>query len=183
MSESDSLLIHRAQAQELMRRARAAAPAECCGLLIGSAGAVREILPLTNAAARPAVAYLAEPGELLRALMEIEASGDELLAIYHSHPQGDATPSETDIREAAYPQALQVIIGLAGGSEQLAAWRLESGTVRRAEIIVDEDGAPAGELADNLGESARARPWLLAAGALITLALFFALALAAYGTG
>ena len=173
MSTPAGLRMTRAQAQALAQEARAAAPAECCGLLIGAAGEVHESLSLSNVAARPAVEYEAEPSELLRALLDIEARGLELLALYHSHPAGETLPSARDIREAAYPQAAQLIIGLGGGRTEMAAWRIAGGTVTAQPLLIDE---VAGQ---EIGENERARPWLLAVGALITLALTMGLALTA----
>ena len=39
--------------------------------------------------------------------------GETLFAIYHSHPAGPATPRPPTFAEAAYPQALYLIISLA----------------------------------------------------------------------
>jgi proteasome lid subunit RPN8/RPN11 len=44
-----------------------------------------------------------EPRAQLRAFEQIEAAGQEILAIFHSHPKGPSVPSPTDIKEAAYP--------------------------------------------------------------------------------
>jgi proteasome lid subunit RPN8/RPN11 len=46
-------------------------------------------------------------------MVEWEDAGLELLAIYHSHPQGPEGPSETDIAMATYPEATYIIISLA----------------------------------------------------------------------
>jgi proteasome lid subunit RPN8/RPN11 len=41
--------------------------------------------------------------------------GEDLLAIYHSHPRAsDPSPSDTDVRLAYYPSAKYLIIGLGG---------------------------------------------------------------------
>ena len=40
----------------------------------------------------------------------IDQSGEDLIGIFHSHPQGLAVPSETDISQAYYPQATYVIL-------------------------------------------------------------------------
>ena len=178
MSAPRGLRMTRAQAQVLVQEARAATPAECCGLLIGVAGRVRESLSLSNVAARPAVEYEAEPNELLRALLDIEAHSLELLALYHSHPAGGTLPSARDIREASYPQAAQLIIGLGNRRVEMAAWRIEAGAVTALPLLIDEIDEMDGR---EFGENERARPWLLAVGALITLALMMGLALTALG--
>ena len=37
-----------------------------------------------------------------------------ILGVYHSHPAGDAWPSETDVAEALYPDWTHLIVGLGG---------------------------------------------------------------------
>ncbi|HWG85123.1 MAG TPA: Mov34/MPN/PAD-1 family protein, partial [Deinococcales bacterium] len=46
--------------------------------------------------------YSTEPAGLVRALMNARQRGLELVAIYHSHPRGPATPSATDLALARW---------------------------------------------------------------------------------
>jgi len=46
------------------------------------------------------------------ALRLMRERGEELFAIYHSHPSSPATPSIIDLEEAGYPEALYLIISL-----------------------------------------------------------------------
>jgi len=78
------------------------APLEACGLLAGKNGVVEAVLPVENAARSP-VRFRMEPHAQLKAFQHIEISGQELLAIFHSHPKGLSIPSHTDMKEAAYP--------------------------------------------------------------------------------
>lgn len=113
------------------------APDEGCGLIATHGSRAVWLYPGTNVARSP-VRYMMEPGEVLRALLEIEASGWALGAIYHSHPAGPARPSATDLREAFYPGALMVIVSLADPARpQAAAFALVSGAARPAPLIVD----------------------------------------------
>ena len=51
--------------------------------------------------------------------------GEQLLAIYHSHPQSnDPKPSETDVRLAYYPSAVYFIVGLGGDRPCMRAFRI-----------------------------------------------------------
>ena len=84
------------------------APDEACGLLGGSNSLVHQVVPITNAAESP-VRYRMDPAEQVSALFGFEERGMELVAIYHSHPMGPPGPSSIDIREDAYPEALQLI--------------------------------------------------------------------------
>ncbi len=86
------------------------APEEACGLLAGIApGQVERVFAVTNRLHSPS-RFEMEPQEQLRAFLDIEAAGLELLAIYHSHPTGPAHPSPTDLEEFAYPGVAYLIL-------------------------------------------------------------------------
>ena len=77
------------------------APLEACGLLAGKAHRVERVLPIRNQAQSP-VRFVMDPYEQLQAFAWIDSSGLDLLGIFHSHPAGPDTASQTDIKEAAY---------------------------------------------------------------------------------
>ncbi|HEV2915885.1 MAG TPA: M67 family metallopeptidase [Pyrinomonadaceae bacterium] len=118
----------RAHVEEMYAHARAAAPSECCGLIggEGATGRAATVYRLRNVAADPRVAYEAAPEELFAAQRSMRSRGEQLLAIYHSHPRAtDPVPSERDVRLAYYPAAIYFIIGLTGTeAAQLRAFRL-----------------------------------------------------------
>ena len=123
---SATFRIGRRAFDEVCAHARASRPAECCGLAGGAAGAARSIYRLTNVAADPLVAYEAAPRELFEAQRRMRAGGEELVAIYHSHPRSvDPIPSERDVRLAYYPRAVHLIVGFAPAGEAVVrAFRL-----------------------------------------------------------
>ena len=85
--------------------------------LIG--GSRSESLPhyIRNVAANNHSFLRSGPRRTLRCAREMRERGEELLAIYHSHPRAaDPEPSETDVRLAYYPSATYLIVGL-GGAE------------------------------------------------------------------
>ena len=102
----------------MIAHAREVAPAECCGLIGGSdEQTARTIYRLRNVTANPECGYEAAPEDLFAAQRQMRDRGEELLAIYHSHPRAvDPSPSETDVRLAYYPSATYLIVGL-GGTE------------------------------------------------------------------
>lgn len=109
----------------MLAQASQATPFECCGLVGGADDRAITVYPLSNTAANPIAAYEAAPEDLFAAQRQMRERREELLAIYHSHPQqADPQPSETDIRLAYYPQAIYLIIGLAGTEPRLGAFRI-----------------------------------------------------------
>lgn len=86
-------------------------PLEGCGLLAGREGAVTRHYAIDNHLRSP-VAYEMEPVQQLQALLDLEQAGLQLLAIYHSHPGGPQTPSQSDIAKAYYPGVAHLIISL-----------------------------------------------------------------------
>jgi proteasome lid subunit RPN8/RPN11 len=113
------------QLERIFACAREANPAECCGLLAGDAEKARSIYALRNLAANATVAYEAAPEDLFAAQREMRERGEQLLAIYHSHPRAtEPQPSETDVRLAYYPQAIYLIIALAGERPVMRAFRI-----------------------------------------------------------
>jgi proteasome lid subunit RPN8/RPN11 len=121
-----TIVLKRPLVNEILEHARAESPAECCGLVGGAReGRAQAIYPLRNAAADPIVGYEAAPEDLFAAQREMRARGEELLAIYHSHPRAsDPLPSETDVRLAYYPAAIYLIIGLGSTTPVMRAFRI-----------------------------------------------------------
>lgn len=117
--------IGRALLGEIGAHAREASPAECCGLVGGGAGRARTVYRLTNVARDPLTSYEGEPRELFAAQRAMRERGEDLIAIYHSHPRSAApAPSARDVRLAYYPQALHLIVGLDAGVAVVRAFRL-----------------------------------------------------------
>lgn len=113
----------------LWSHAEAEAPRECVGALGGHVDGERveavALYPLANVSPDPERRYLADPVHLLRALRAMQAEGLGLVALYHSHPRGPASPSQTDTYLAAYPVPY-VIADLR--TRSLHAYRLPEGT-------------------------------------------------------
>lgn len=98
--------------EALVAHARACYPREACGLLAGSPGSVSRHYPASNVA-QSAQWFEMDPQEQRTIFADIVKNGWYLLAIYHSHPRRAAIPSQNDLRMAAYPGVLSLIISLA----------------------------------------------------------------------
>lgn len=128
-------------AEELLAHARAELPNEACGLLAGSRAEARVTAfhPARNAEASP-FRYDVHPEDLVRIVFGIEAVGEDLLAVFHSHLRSPAVPSATDRRLAHDPGAYQVLATLvdpgAATADALRAWTLESDDACEVPIVI-----------------------------------------------
>jgi proteasome lid subunit RPN8/RPN11 len=120
---------------EIVEHAREEAPNECCGMVASVDGEAVKVFRATNAAASP-LRYEIDGAEQYRIQMEIYDAGQDLGAIYHSHTRSEPVPSQTDINLAFYPDALYVIVGLAGEEPDVRAFTIRDGHVADAELVV-----------------------------------------------
>src|SRR5258707_3723858 len=122
--------------EQMIGHAREEAPNECVGLIASRDGSAERLYRATNAAASP-LRFEIEGSEQFRYHKEIEDSGLELGAIYHSHTRTDPVPSQTDIGFAAgWPGVLWVIVGLASAEPVVRTWTIDDGRVAEADLLV-----------------------------------------------
>lgn len=121
---------------EIVAHARAEAPNECCGMIASRDGEAMKVYRATNAAHSP-LRYELDGGEQYRIQMEIDDSGLELGAIYHSHTRTEPYPSQTDINLAFYPDALYVIVGLGGDEPDVRAFAIRDRKVEERDLVVE----------------------------------------------
>jgi [CysO sulfur-carrier protein]-S-L-cysteine hydrolase len=129
--------IPRALLDQIVAQARDEAPNECCGIIAADDGMAVAAHPARNAAASP-LRYEMDGMEQYRIQTAIEDAGHELGAIYHSHTRTAPYPSQTDINLAFYPEALYVIVGVAGDEPDVRAFRIVEGPVSEAPLAVVE---------------------------------------------
>ena len=120
------LQLRREHVDAMIAHARETAPEECCGLLGGVAQSTAATLyRLRNVTPNPQIGYEAAPEDLFAAQRQMRSRGEELVAIYHSHPRAvEPSPSETDVRLAYYPNARYLIVSLGGREPVLKAFSI-----------------------------------------------------------
>lgn len=120
-----SLCILRSAWSQVVAHCRRELPREACGILAGRGRVALRAIALPNASGAPEREYLADPESLYAALCEVEERGEQMLAIYHSHPQGPPHLSPRDLEQAFWPQAVQVVVSLAGRRPVARAFQVE----------------------------------------------------------
>jgi proteasome lid subunit RPN8/RPN11 len=104
--------IPRKLANQLLHLAQQSANVEICGLIGSQEGLAQHCYPINNVAKNPQQHFLLDAGQQITAMSEMRELGQELFAIYHSHPTAPALPSSEDLALSAYPAALYLIISL-----------------------------------------------------------------------
>jgi proteasome lid subunit RPN8/RPN11 len=116
--------IRREALEAIVAHARAEAPAECCGMLIGRGAAIDEAVRAKNLAADPA-RFLIDPKDHIGARRAVRGRGLDVLGFYHSHTRSAAWPSPTDVSEATYPEAVHLIVSIERGAADARLFRIE----------------------------------------------------------
>ena len=110
---------------QISHEAKAAYPLECCGLIEGveEAGGFRATaLHLSRNLAAAADRFDLDPVDHIAALKAARARGNGLIGCYHSHPDGDAMPSQADQSGAAQENFIWLIAATDGAGCQLAGF-------------------------------------------------------------
>ncbi len=117
---------------QLAHLAELSYPYESCGVLLGhnlgQLVAVERVLHARNLNfERPKDRYLLDPQDFLAADRVARAAGLEIVGIWHSHPDGPARPSRSDL-ETAWEGYSYLIVSIAAvGTAEIRSWRLEDG--------------------------------------------------------
>ncbi|MCW5878704.1 MAG: M67 family metallopeptidase [Anaerolineales bacterium] len=119
--------------QRMCLHVAAESPQEACGLLAGRDGQPQAVYAVRNELASP-THFRMDATEQWAAFQAMEAKGLELLAIYHSHPNGPAGPSQQDILNANYPGVAHLIWSLVGEEWVCRAFLLDSGAEIELEL-------------------------------------------------
>ena len=109
---SPDIQIPRKLTNQLLHLAQLSPDLEVCGLVSSQNGVPSQCYPVANVAEHPQLRFQLDAGQQISAMAKMRELGEELFAIYHSHPAAPATPSIYDLEQASYPEALYLIISL-----------------------------------------------------------------------
>jgi proteasome lid subunit RPN8/RPN11 len=111
-------------------------PNEACGLLAGRGNKAERFYPMTNADHSP-LTYRLDPKEQLETFEEIESKGWDVVGIFHSHTHTEAYPSETDRRQAFYPDARYLLVSLQDlDAPVLRGYMIRDGVIDEQEVTI-----------------------------------------------
>jgi proteasome lid subunit RPN8/RPN11 len=121
---------------EIVAHAREDAPNECCGIVGGRDGEALTVHRARNEFASP-TRFMVHALDQFKITQEIEDAGNEIVAMYHSHPKSEAKPSPTDVNLAdGWPDPLWVICSLMGAEPTVRAFSIRDGDVEEVELAV-----------------------------------------------
>jgi [CysO sulfur-carrier protein]-S-L-cysteine hydrolase len=112
-------------------------PMEMCGLIAGSVtpAAARTYYPCTNIAGSARV-YTIEPKDHLRAELDAEDHGMEIIGVVHSHTHSEPYPSPTDVAQAPDPSWHYLIVSLKHEAPSLRSYRIVDGQITEEPITI-----------------------------------------------
>ena len=110
---------------------------EVCGLITAKNGRPQRCIPVPNVSDQPERLFAMDPKSQIDALRNMREHNEELFGIYHSHPHSPAEPSDTDLEQAGYPDALYVIVSLnTKGVLEMRGFRLRDGKTEPVELEI-----------------------------------------------
>lgn len=127
--------IPRTVVNQILHQAQHNPEIEVCGLISGDARGLKRCYPVANVAGDKRRLFEMDPKGLVAAMRAMRDNGEELKAIYHSHPEAPAQPSLEDIRQHEYPEALYLIVSLGTkGVLEMRGFRIRDGRIEDVEI-------------------------------------------------
>jgi proteasome lid subunit RPN8/RPN11 len=135
--------------EELLEAIRAAArrayPSECCGLIEGAASEdgwrASAVHSAANLAEEPSRHFLIDPDVQFRLMRSLRGTGRDIIGCFHSHPGGDAEPSQRDREGAGESGFLWLIVGAREGEEpEVAAFVFDARANRFEPVTLSQTG-------------------------------------------
>ena len=131
-----SIILSEKYKEELAKYAESEKPYESCAILVGNETdenwTVKELV-LTENTAKSRVTFTISPDKEFEVDQKAKESNMEIVCIFHSHPESEAYPSETDkkfMRVNPFPWIIY-----SGKTEEMNCFILEDENVKQISII------------------------------------------------
>jgi proteasome lid subunit RPN8/RPN11 len=132
---------------DVQDHARADAPRECCGLLVGTAERIVDSVRAANLH-EGTTRFLIDPRDHVRAIRDSRARQLDVVGFYHSHPRSPAYPSETDVAESGYAGALHLIVGVGTQGPERRLFLIDGTKVTEVAFSLTDQGQGTGDKGD-----------------------------------
>jgi len=130
-----SIILSNSHKQELVKYAETEKPYESCAILVGNESDknwIVEKIFLTENTAKSKVEFTISPDEEFRVDQIAKEKNMEIVCIFHSHPESEAHPSETDkkfMRVNPFPWIIY-----SGKTNQMNCFILENENMKQIQI-------------------------------------------------
>jgi [CysO sulfur-carrier protein]-S-L-cysteine hydrolase len=139
---TNAVQLPRSVVDRLLRLARQTPDEEICGLISRDRNGFKSCYPVANTAADRKRFFALDPRGQIEAMRAMRERGEELAAIYHSHPESPPFPSQTDIDQHEYPGVLYLIISPGNhGLPELRGFDIRDRAVREITVVLEEASA------------------------------------------
>lgn len=136
----EHIQISRKMTNQLLHLAQISPDVEICGLIGSKNGLPSSCYPVKNSAEQPQQRFQLDAAQQISAMATMRDRGEQLFAIYHSHPTAPATPSNTDLELASYPEALYLIISLnTKGILEMRGFKIAHHSAQEIALCLSED--------------------------------------------
>jgi proteasome lid subunit RPN8/RPN11 len=136
----EEIQIPRKITNQLLHLAQISPDFEICGLIGSKNGLPTHCYPIKNSAEHPQQRFLLDAGQQISAMAKMRELGEDLFAIYHSHPTAPALPSTNDLELSDYPEALYLIISLnTKGILEMRGFKIYQKTAREIPLTMSDD--------------------------------------------
>jgi proteasome lid subunit RPN8/RPN11 len=125
---------------QILQLAQKSPEEEICGLISRDRLGFKKCYPVVNAADDKKHFFMLDPKGQIEAMRVMREHGEELAAIYHSHPDSPPQPSLTDIEQHEYPGVLYLIISLGTkGALEMRGFHINGREAREVAITLLDD--------------------------------------------
>ena len=141
--DMSAVRLPRSIVNQLLQLAQKSPEEEICGLISRDRRGFRKCYPVVNAADDKKRCFALDPKGQIEAMRSMREHGEELAAIYHSHPDSPALPSLADIEQHEYPGVLYLIISLGTkGAPEMRGFHIHGRVTGEVAIALLNESAP-----------------------------------------
>ena len=138
-----AIRLPRSIVSQLLHLAQQSPEEEICGLISRDRAGFRKCYPVANVASDRKRFFTLDPKQQIEAMRAMREHGEELAAIYHSHPDSPPLPSRADIEQHEYPDVLYLIISLGTkGVLEMRGFHIHGREIGEVAIGLRDEPAP-----------------------------------------